>query len=128
VASLGPDPAPLPDENRRRDRRILRFELITDPAADTDRPQISAARTACGLRWHLLTSRDGWLCLAERALGDWASTLRVALLMLVGITGAVVLIGVAFGLGGLVLGGLLGAALYLLTARSPGLPAGPPSR
>jgi hypothetical protein len=39
-----------------------------------------------------------------------------------------VLIGVAFGLGGLVLGGILGAVLYLLTVRSPGLPAGPPSR
>ncbi|HEV2782299.1 MAG TPA: hypothetical protein VGX25_23150 [Actinophytocola sp.] len=132
MASLGPDRGPLPDENRRRDRRVLRFELYTDHPVDDDLPLIMAftqARTACGMRWQVLASRDGWLCLAERALGDWAVTLRAALLMLVGFAGAIVLIGVAFGFGGVVLGALLSLALYPAMLRFQALlAAGRPSR
>jgi hypothetical protein len=109
----------LPEENRPGCRRTVRLELITEARLDSDLPRIMA-RTACGLRRNLLFTRHGWLCLAERALGDWATTLRAALLMLVGFAGVIVLIGVAFGLGGVVLGALA-VAMWALILRVPGL-------
>lgn len=132
MSSVGPERGPLPDESGKRDRRILRFELITDPPAEQNQPDgrsLGPARTSCGVHWRLLASRDAWLCLAERALGDWATTLRAALLMLVAFAGAIVLIGVMCGLGGLLLGALLGLVLWILMVKAPGLTAtDPPSR
>jgi hypothetical protein len=63
-------------------------------------------------------TRDGWLRLAERTVGDWASTLRAAFFKLVGFAATIVLIGLAFGFGGVALGALVGAAVLLVRALS----------
>jgi hypothetical protein len=60
---------------------------------------------------HAFVRRDRWLCLAERVLGGWAPTLRVALLILVvgvcvlGVTAATFgVLGVAAGLAAFIAG------------------------
>jgi hypothetical protein len=128
--SVGLEPAQLPDEDRRRDRRVLRFEpAAPEVPAERARPVIVSPAPGAGpRRWQVLASRDGWLWLAERALGGWAATLRTALLMLAGFAAAIVFVVVAFGVGGLLLGTLLGVVLYVM-ARVRGLTAAdPPSR
>ena len=101
-------PTPVPEQPTRR---VLHLEDISDPALRGKPPvlRVVRARRSTGA---LLTTWDGWLCLAERTLGGWASTLHGAFLMLLGITGFVVLIGVAFGFAGVVLGLLLGVAVW----------------
>lgn len=47
----------------------------------------------------LPTSRDDWLVLAERVVGDWAATLRAALLMVLAVAAVIMVIGLVFGLG-----------------------------
>lgn len=69
-------------------------------------------RTDCGLP--LLVGRDRWLRLAEQVIGGWAPTLRVALLMMVAFVGLVVLVGVAFGFSGVILGAAVSGALYFV--------------
>lgn len=65
-----------------------------------------------------LVGRDRWLRLAEQVIGGWAATLRVALLMMVAFVGLVILVGVAFGFSGALLGALVsGVALYLVGRR-----------
>jgi len=108
-----PTPAPEPST-----RRVVHLEDIWEPALGGKPPvlRVVRARRTTGA---LLTSWDGWLCLAERTVGGWASTLHGAFLMLLGFAGLVVLIGLAFGFAGVVLGLLLGVAM---------LPAARPSR
>jgi hypothetical protein len=43
------------------------------------------------------TSRDDWLVLAERVVGDWAATLRTALLLVLAVAAVLTMVGVAFG-------------------------------
>lgn len=45
----------------------------------------------------LPTTRDDWLVLAERVVGDWAATLRTALLLVLAVVAVLMTIGVAFG-------------------------------
>jgi hypothetical protein len=100
----------------RPERRVVHLEVIAGPPTGERAPMISparAARTASGPSW-MLATRDAWLCLAERTLGDWASTLRAAFLMLIALAGMIVLIGVVFGFGGVLLGALLGSLVLLL--------------
>ena len=52
------------------------------------------------VRPHLFpTSRDAWLVLAERVVGDWAATLRAALLIVLAVAAAIMVIGIVFGAG-----------------------------
>jgi hypothetical protein len=45
------------------------------------------------------TSRDDWLVLAERVVGDWAATLRAAMLLALALAAAIMVIGLVLGLG-----------------------------
>ncbi|WP_325158193.1 hypothetical protein [Actinophytocola sp.] len=101
-------------------RRLVHLERIAGPPAAEYRPVVIPRRVAgpdAGRWWSQLSSRDGWLWLAERTVGGLASTLRTAFLLLAGFAAVIVLIGVAFGFGGVLLGGLVGVALLLVKAR-----------
>jgi hypothetical protein len=63
------------------------------------------------------TTRDGWWCLAERTVGDWASTLHTAFLMLAAIAASAMLIGIIFGFGGVALGLLIAATVWPVAGR-----------
>ncbi|HEV8561737.1 MAG TPA: hypothetical protein VGR06_35905 [Actinophytocola sp.] len=98
------------------ERRVVHLEVIAGadraggpPRARTGRP-VTRSRS-------LPHTRDGWLCLAERTLGDWATTLHAAFLMLAAIAGFVVLIGLLFGFGGVALGALLGIMVWPVAGR-----------
>lgn len=93
----------------------MHLEVIVDPNAAPRKPAVRSVRPAPERQWH----RDGWLRIAERGLGEWASTLRVAFLMLVGLAGIVVLIGLAFGFEGAAIGAALAVALYLVALSRP---------
>ncbi|WP_460404790.1 hypothetical protein [Actinophytocola sediminis] len=74
---------------------LAELDITPDPPPAPVRI-IPAPRTASG-RFALPISRDDWLRLAERAVGDWAATLRNALLLLLVFAVMVTLIGIAFG-------------------------------
>jgi hypothetical protein len=98
----------------------VHLELIAGPPVADYRPVIIPRRVASpqpSSWWYQLSSRAGWLWLAERTVGGLAYTLRTALLMLVGFAAIILLIGVVFGFGGVLLGGTLGLALLLVKAR-----------
>lgn len=65
----------------------------------------------------LLTTKDGWLRIAELVIGDWASTLRRGFFLLLLLVGLIVTIGLVFG----VVSGAIGAGavvvVYLIGRR-----------
>jgi hypothetical protein len=63
---------------------------------------------------HLPVSADDWLRIAEWLIGDWAATLRTALLVLVLFAGVLTGIGFAFGPEFALLGGITGAVIFLV--------------
>jgi hypothetical protein len=85
----------------------------------------AATRTDSGgahrlTRPHLFpTSRDAWLVLAERAVGDWAATLRTALLLVLAVAAAIMVIGIVFGAGPALATAIL-ALLVFLAGRDRG--------
>ncbi len=104
------------------ERRTVHLEVISGPRAGG--PSTTGTRVAdraqCRPARSLPTTRDGWLLLAERTVGNWASTLHGAFLMLAGIAGLIVLIGLVFGFGGVMLGALLALAMWpVLSPNSP---------
>ena len=60
------------------------------------------------------TSRDDWLRLAERMVGDWAATLRAALGLALLFAAAVVVIGVVLGPISAAVAALVGLVVFLL--------------
>lgn len=65
------------------------------------------------------TSRDAWLVLAERVVGDWAATLRAALLLVLAVAAAIMVIGIVFGAGPALATAIL-ALLVFLAGRHRG--------
>jgi hypothetical protein len=59
-------------------------------------------------------SADDWLRIAEWLIGDWAATLRTALLVVVLFVGALIAVGIAFGPQFAMLGGITGAVVFLV--------------
>lgn len=91
-------------------RRTVRLTTLTDDApVDTppDPPSVPMPRSGGAHRadrgadrGHVLpTSRDDWLVLAERVVGDWAATLRAALLLVLAVAAMLMVIGIVFGVG-----------------------------
>ncbi|HWM06083.1 MAG TPA: hypothetical protein VNP92_27380 [Actinophytocola sp.] len=135
MTSLDPGTGPTPGENRAIDtppiskgRRTVRFTARADADARPDEhPQVEAAipapRSGRGLA--LPTSRDDWLVLAERAVGDWASTLRSALLILLVVAGAIMAVGIVFGAAAALASAGIVLLVYLVGRQRDG---GPPTR
>jgi hypothetical protein len=82
-------------------RRTVRLTALPDVQNTPERPRASESGGAHRVvRAHALpTSRDDWLVLAERAVGDWAATLRAALLLLLAVAAGIMVIGLLFGVG-----------------------------
>lgn len=109
MTSLDPGAAPTPEAGRRADtprgsqsgRRVVRLAALTDldatPEPPTRRESGGAHRATRGQG--LPTSRDDWLVLAERVVGDWAATLHAALLLVLAVAAVIMVIGLVFGLG-----------------------------
>jgi hypothetical protein len=65
-------------------------------------------------RPHLFpTSRDAWLVLAERAVGDWAATLRAALLLVLAVAAAIMVVGTVLGAGPALATAILALLVFL---------------
>jgi hypothetical protein len=90
-----------PPSARRTVRLAELPDELTDVASTPDRrrqPVSGGAHRAA--RPHALpTSRDDWLVLAERAVGDWAATLRAALLLFLAVAAVIMVIGIVAGVG-----------------------------
>jgi hypothetical protein len=100
-------------------RRTVRLTAITDEAGVPDAPHATEAgappRAGRGLP--LPTSRDDWLVLAERMVGDWAATLRAALLLLVAVAAVIMVVGLAFGAGPAMATAFLALLVFLAGRR-----------
>lgn len=66
------------------------------------------------------TSRDDWLRLAEWAVGDWAATLRNALLLLLVFVAMITLIGIVFGVASAAAATAVGLVVFLAGRRRDG--------
>ncbi len=113
VTSLEPGAAPKPEKNAPIDtrtksqatgRRTVRLAALADvDAGGTGRPPAEtrayAPRHARAHAHALPTSRDDWLVLAERVVGDWAATLRAALLLGLAVAAVIMVIGLVLGAG-----------------------------
>jgi hypothetical protein len=106
-------PSQAPDQP---ERRVVHLEVIAGADRPGGSPQAGTGRPVTRSRG-LPPTRDGWLRLAERTLGHWATTLHAAFLMLAAIAGFVVLIGLLFGFGGVALGALLGVMVWPVAGR-----------
>ena len=82
-------------------RRTVRLTSLADVDTTPPRPRVSESRGAHrAVRAHALpTSRDDWLVLAERAVGDWAATLHAALLLFLAVAAGIMVIAFLFGVG-----------------------------
>lgn len=78
------------------------------------------ASALCPRGRHRRRSRS-WLCLAERILADWPTTLRTSLLLLILIAGLAIVMVATLGLYGVVMVGALAALFWwkLLAAHGP---------
>lgn len=126
MTSIRPDIAKTPEENgtietepTRPHRRTVRLTVLAEPRTEAD-PLPPAPRVVRSRPRRVPVTRDDWLRLAERAVGDWASTLREALLMVVLFAGFLAAIGIAFGVTSAVFGAIAGLVVYLLGRRRGG--------
>lgn len=120
MTSLGSEIESTPYEasGARPDRRTVWLTSVSDPEIVTPRQPIDAApRSTTGRVRHLLTTRDGWLRLAELVIGEWASTLRAGFLLLAVLVAVVVTIGVVFGVVSAVVGAVPLLVVYLIGRR-----------
>jgi hypothetical protein len=106
--------APLNTEQPPRPRRTVRFTVSHEPERPAA-PQESRTSDLPGA-----PHRDRWLRLAERAVGDWAPTLHEALLRVVLFAGALVVLGIAFGIEVALLGAVVGFVTFLVRRRADG--------
>jgi len=90
-----------PIETPKSSRRTVRLTANADAETTPARPRTSESGGAHrAARAHALpTSRDDWLVLAERAVGDWAATLREALLLFLAVAAGLMVIAFLFGVG-----------------------------
>lgn len=136
MTSLGPGTAPAPGEKRaielqqsskRPHRRTVQLaELaVVDDQPDPPLPPvvIPAPRTETD-RFSIPKSGDDWLRLAERVVGDWAATLRNALLLLLAFAAMVVSIGFAFGVASAAAATAVGLLVFLAGRRRGGSVSG----
>jgi hypothetical protein len=100
-------------------RRTVRLTSLTDDAGVREAPPATEAGAAprAGRGLPLPTSRDDWLVLAERVVGDWAATLRAALLLLLAVAAVIMLVGVAFGAGPAMATAFLALLVFLAGRR-----------
>ena len=85
---------------------------VSEVAATAARPDSGGAHRAS--RPQLFpTSRDAWLVLAERVVGDWAATLRAALLLVLAVAAAIMVIGLVFGIGPALATAILALLVFL---------------
>ncbi|MPZ85089.1 MAG: hypothetical protein GEV28_33765 [Actinophytocola sp.] len=68
----------------------------------------------------LPASRDDWLVLAERVVGDWAATLRVAFLLVLAVAAVLTVIGLVFGPGIALASALIVLIVFLAGRRRDG--------
>jgi len=131
VTTLRLETAATPDGNRSIDdepvqaRRTVRLQVLAEsrdvaaqvpvqvPAARLPVQDQPVVRVRPRAR-HLPVSADDWLRIAEWLIGDWAATLRTALLVLVLFAGVLTGIGFAFGPEFALLGGITGAVIFLV--------------
>jgi hypothetical protein len=131
VTTLRLETAATPDGNRSIDnvpvqaRRTVRLQVLAEsrdvveqvpvqvPAARLPMQDQPVVRVRPRAR-HLPVSADDWLRIAEWLIGDWAATLRTALLVLVLFAGVLTGIGFAFGPEFALLGGITGAVIFLV--------------
>jgi hypothetical protein len=78
---------------------MVRLAALPDVDASPEPPQRREAGGAhrASRRRLLPTTRDDWLVLAERVVGDWAATLRTALLLVLAVAAVLTTVAVAFG-------------------------------
>lgn len=131
MTTLRLETAATPDGNRSIDdepvqaRRTVRLQVLAEsrdvaaqvpvqvPAARLPVQDQPVVRVRPRAR-HLPVSADDWLRIAEWLIGDWAATLRTALLVLVLFAGVLTGIGFAFGPEFALLGGITGAVIFLV--------------
>lgn len=133
MTSLRPGTDQTPGEKRPIDttpknvegRRIVRLTSLADVDVSQDAPPsvevVPAPRHRHRRRAAALpTSRDDWLVLAERVVGDWAATLRVALLLVLTVAAVLTVIGVVFGAGIALASALIVLIVFLAGRRRDG--------
>jgi hypothetical protein len=129
VTSLGPGTAPAPGQKRaidlqqpskRPNRRTVQLAELAELDDQPDPPLppviIPQPRTEAG-RFSVPKSGDDWLRLAERVVGDWAATLRNALLLLLAFAAIAVSIGFAFGVESAAAAAAVGLVVFLAGRR-----------
>jgi hypothetical protein len=99
---------PKNTENQPQTRRAVRLPAPEEPAHPTTSPARHAAMSA------RVSAKDRLLRVAERLVGDWAPTLRVAALRVVLFMLLLVAIGVAFGPELTALGAVIGFLTFLV--------------
>ncbi len=107
-----------PEENAAKHtskpgRRVVQFAEPAELAEPTE--QVPAPRAPSDAP--LPVRRDRWLRVAELVVGDWAPTLREALLRVVLFVLVLVALGVLFGAGISLLGAVIGALMFLVGRR-----------
>lgn len=93
---------------------VLDGTYLAKPATESDAPAFTHVADRTSRR---RSARSNWLCLIERIVGEWAKTLRLALLLVILLIALIVILVVllGFGQGLLVLG--TGAIMKLLLGR-----------
>jgi hypothetical protein len=118
--SRAPDTAPSPVATSRRTVRLTALaEVDTTPAPRLMPERGARHRASRGLA--LPTSRDDWLVLAERVVGDWAATLHAALFLALALAAAIMVIGLVFGLGAALATAFVALIVLLAGRRRDGL-------
>jgi hypothetical protein len=130
VTTLRLETAATPDGNRPIDnkpvqpRRTVRLQALAEAWDEADQVpvEIPAARLPVQDQpvvrvrpraRRVPVSADDWLRIAEWLIGDWAATLRTALLVVVLFAGTLTVVGIAFGPEFAMLGGITGAVVFL---------------
>lgn len=121
VTRIRPETAMTPEEERSADlarpaRRTVRLAADVEPEPLTEMP--APARPAS----HTLrpAHRDRVLRVAERVVGDWAPTLREALVRVLVFAVVLAVLGVAFGAGVAAAGAAVGIVMFLIGRRRAG--------
>jgi hypothetical protein len=102
---------------RQRERSTVNMADIEVPRSPRAlRPPVATTRVRPAFQ-RRLTTRDGWLRVAEYVMGSWAATLYRAFLLAAGLVGVTVGIGAVFGFASIV----LGAATIMLAGMLVGV-------
>ena len=128
MTTLGAGTAATPEEKRpagtqlKKNRRTVQLAELSEVVVPPDPPPpvVIIPESRHTGRSPLPTSRDDWLRLAERAVGDWAATLRAALLLLLAFAGLILSIGIAFGLESAAAASAVGLLVFLAGRRRGG--------